>query len=294
MARNQKGWVSLTVKLNVLILAITILLAGGLTLIAYQVNSERVDRYYKQTTSEAASAIAAFVDGDYLAHFKESIASSDFQTLRYAAVGAEDEEMIRQWLVDQGLYDNFQKISDDLVLYRRKLDAKYIYLQSLQGNISVNLIDPDEDLLYIGSIEISPEEFEAYQGNVHIDPTVSTTEEFGWLCSAYEPVVDSQGNAIAILGVDIDMNDVMEERQVFLIDMLLFAAVLMVVAVGVSIVLMRKMATKPLSMLSQATMSFVDGENGYTKDDVISLPIRSKDEIGDLYREIRTMESRMV
>ncbi len=294
MARNEKGWVSLTVKLNVLILAITILLAGGLTVIAYQVNSERVDRYYKQTTSEAASAIAAFVDGDFLAHFKESIDSADFQKLRYDAVEAENEGMIRQWLVDQGLYDNFMKISEELVLYREKLDAKYIYLQSLQGNISINLIDPDEDLLYIGSIEISPEEFEAYQGNVHIDPTVSTTEEYGWLCSAYEPVEDSQGNAIAILGVDIDMNDVMEERQVFLIDMLLFAAVLMVVAVGVSIVLMRKMATKPLAMLSQATMSFVDGENGYTKDDVISLPIRSKDEIGDLYREIRTMESRMV
>ena len=294
MARNEKGWVSLTVKLNVLILAITILLAGGLTVIAYQVNSERVDRYYKQTTSEAASAIAAFMDGDYVARLKASIATEEFEKVRNDAEQSENEYIIQQWLVDQDLYDSFQKISEDLVLYRQKLDAKYIYLQSLEGNVSVNLIDPDEDLLYVGSIEISPEEFEAYQGNVHIEPTVSTTEEYGWLCSAYEPVVDSQGNAVAILGVDIDMNDVMDERQVFLIDMLLFAGVLMIVAVGVSIILMRKMATKPLAMLSQATMGFVDGEKGYTKDDVICLPIRSKDEIGDLYREIRTMEGRMV
>lgn len=296
MARNEKGWVSLTVKLNILILSITVLLAGGLTLIAYQVNSERVDRYYKQTTSEDASAIAAFMDGDYLARLKAEIAMADYGKIRDAAQRTEDEELIRQWLIDRDLYDSFQKISEVLTLYRQKLDAKYIYLQSLQGNISVNLIDPDEDLLYIGSIEVSPEEFAAYQDNVHIEPTVSTTEEFGWLCSAYEPVVDSQGNAVAILGVDIDMNEVMEERRVFLVNMLLFAAVLMVVAVGVSIVLMRKMATKPLAMLSQATMSFVDVEKGqgYTMDDVISLPIRSKDEIGDLYREIRTMESRMV
>ena len=83
MARNQKGWVSLTVKLNVLILAITILLAGGLTVIAYQVNSERVDRYYKQTTSEAAAAVAAFMDGDYLAHLKEEIGSDDFENVRF-------------------------------------------------------------------------------------------------------------------------------------------------------------------------------------------------------------------
>jgi sigma-B regulation protein RsbU (phosphoserine phosphatase) len=293
MARNEKGWVSLTVKLNVLILAITILLAGGLTVIAYQVNSERVDRYYKQTTSEAASAVAAFMDGDYLTRLKEAISMDDFENVRFSAMQSENEDLIRQWLVDHDLYTGFESICDTLSLYREKLDAKFIYIQSVQGNVSVNLIDPDEDLSYISSYEESPEEFAAYQSNVHIEPTVSTTE-YGWLCSAYEPILDSKGNSVALLGVDIDMNEVMEERQVFLIDMLLFAAALMLVAVGVSIVLMRKMATKPLSMLSQATMGFVDGEKGYTKDDVICLPIRSKDEIGDLYREIRTMEGRMV
>ena len=294
MARKEKRWVSLTFKLNVLILTITILLAGGLTAIAYQVNSDRVDRYYKQTTSEAASAVAAFMDGDYVARLKKALSTADFQAMHAAAEKAEDEEMVRQWLKDQELYESFEAISGDLVLYRQKLGAKYIYLQSLQGNISVNLIDPDEDLLYVGSIEISPEEFAAYQGNVHIDPTVSTTEEFGWLCSAYEPVEDSQGSAVAILGVDIDMNKVMKERRAFLIDMLLFAGVLMAAAVVVSIMLMRKMATKPLAMLSQAAMGFVNGEKRYTKDDVICLPIQSRDEIGDLYREIRTMQGRMV
>jgi sigma-B regulation protein RsbU (phosphoserine phosphatase) len=293
MARNEKGWVSLTVKLNVLILAITILLAGGLTVIAYQVNSERVDRYYKQTTSEAASAVAAFMDGDYLPRLKEAISMDDFENVRFSAMQSENEDLIRQWLVDHDLYTGFESICDTLSLYREKLDAKFIYIQSVQGNVSVNLIDPDEDLSYISRYEESPEEFAAYQSTVHIEPTVSTTE-YGWLCSAYEPILDSKGNSVARLGVDIDMNEVMEERQVFLIDMLLFAAALMLVAVGVSIVLMRKMATKPLSMLSQATMGFVDGEKGYTKDDVICLPIRSKDEIGDLYREIRTMEGRMV
>ena len=293
MARNEKGWVSLTVKLNVLILAITILLAGGLTVIAYQVNSERVDRYYKQTTSEAASAVAAFMDGDYLTRLKEAISMDDFENVRFSAMQSENEDLIRQWLVDHDLYTGFESICDTLSLYREKLDAKFIYIQSVQGNVSVNLIDPDEDLSYISSYEESPKEFAAYQSNVHIEPTVSTTE-YGWLCSAYEPILDSKGNSVALLGVDIDMNEVMDERRIFLIDMLLFAGVLMIVAVAVSIVLMRKMATKPLSMLSQATMGFVDGEKGYTKDDVICLPIRSKDEIGDLYREIRTMEGRMV
>ena len=54
------------------------------------------------------------------------------------------------------------------------------------------------------------------------------------------------------------------------------------------------MITTPLQQLSRAAGSFAGGEKGYTKDSVISLNIRSKDEIGDLYRDIRSMEERIV
>ena len=100
--------------------------------------------------------------------------------------------------------------------------------------------------------------------------------------------------AVALLGVDIDMNDVMKERQQFLVSMLLFSGVLMLLSIAVTIFLLRRMATKPLSMLSKATLGFADSKDGYSEEDVIDLPIRSKDEIGDLYREIRSMQGRMV
>ena len=61
---KKKGWTSLTVKLNTLIIIIVLVLSLGLAAFAYNMNSERVDKYYKQTTSNAACAIAAFVDGD--------------------------------------------------------------------------------------------------------------------------------------------------------------------------------------------------------------------------------------
>ena len=293
MKDKRKGYVSLTVKLNVLILAIIMILAGGLAAIAYQVNSKRVDKYFRQTTSEAAATVAAFADGDFVGRLLESIQSEDFQRTREAAVAAEDETPIRQWLTDHGLYEDFQKALEILRTYREKLGARFTYIQSVQGNKSINLLDPDEDLLYVGSFEISPEEFGEYNSNVSIEPTVSTTD-FGWLCSAYEPVVDTNGTAVALVGVDIDMNDVMRERQEFLMNMLMYAALLMFISLLVSIYLMRRMATKPLSMLARATMGFAEGDRTLTKDDVIDLPIRSRDEIGDLYYEIRSMEGRMV
>ncbi len=293
MAKRSKGWVSLSIKLDALILTIAFILTSGLAAIAYHVHSDRIDRHFKQTTAQAAATVASFMDGDFTQTLLDAIQTEDFKRVRAEAVAAGDESLIREWLEGRGLYQTFSETMEVLRTYKEKLEVLFIYLQSVNGNSSVNLWDPDEGLLYLGSIEVSAEEFGSYQSNVRIDPTVSTTE-FGWLCSAYEPVYTSDGKAAALVGVDIDMNNVMKERTLFLVNMLLFAAVLMVAASFISLMLMRRMATRPLSMLSNAALAFGDGDNGYTPDDVIDLPIRSKDEIGDLYHEIRSMESRMV
>ena len=293
MNGNTKGRISLTAKLNALILAIIVILAGGLAAIAYHVNSQRVDQYFKQTTAQDASAVAVFMDGDYLQTLLDAVQTEEFSQLRASALEAEDEQIVRDWLEQKGLYDQFSQTMETLRIYQEKLNVRFIYIQSVQGNASVNLCDPDEDLLYLGSMEISADEFDSYQSNVRIEPTVSTTE-FGWLCSAYEPIVASDGHAAALLGVDIDMNNVMKERRQFLVSMLLFSGVLMLLSIAVTIFLMRRMATKPLSMLSKATLGFADSKEGYTMEDVINLPIKSKDEIGDLYHEIRSMQGRMV
>ena len=291
--RKRKGWVSLTVKLNALVLVISLALAGGLSAIAYQVNRIRVDDLMMQTTAQDAATVAAFMDGDFLRELMQAVRTDEFAQLREKALAAEDEEMIRAWLQEKGLYERFDTTMQVLAKYQEKMDVRFMYVQSVIGDGSVNLCDPSEDLLYLGSVEMSPDEFVAYQTNLRVAPTVSTTA-FGWLCSAYEPILASDGEAVAIMGVDLDMNEVMRERYAFLFSMLMFAALLMAIAVAVTFLLMRKMATRPLSMLSKATLGFADRGEGFTQEDVIDLPIRSQDEIGDLYQEIRSMQSRMV
>ena len=291
--RKRKGWVSLTVKLNALVLVISLALAGGLSAIAYQVNRIRVDDLMMQTTAQDAATVAAFMDGDFLRELMQAVRTDEFAQLREKALAAEDEEMIRTWLQEKGFYERFDTTMQVLATYQEKMDVRFMYVQSVIGDGSVNLCDPSEDLLYLGSVEMSPDEFVAYQTNLRVAPTVSTTA-FGWLCSAYEPILASDGEAVAIMGVDLDMNEVMRERHAFLFSMLMFAALLMAIAVAVTFLLMRKMATRPLSMLSKATLGFADRGEGFTQEDVIDLPIRSQDEIGDLYQEIRSMQSRMV
>ncbi len=290
---KKKGWTSLTVKLNTLIIIIVLVLSLGLAAFAYRVNSERVDKYYTQTTSNAARAIAAFVDGDKTEELLNAIKTDEFVKIREEAMEADGDQALIEWLQERGLYDTYTSIRAMLKTYKEKLGAEYVYLQSLEGTQSINIVDPDEAVLYTGSYEDTPEGYEEHTTNEHIDSVVSHSE-YGWLCSAYEPVVNSKGQNVAIVGVDINMNDVMDERQRFLTTMMVFAAALMIVSSMITVLLMRRIATKPLSMLAKATTGFVDDQTGYLKEKIINLPINSKDEIGDLYEEIRGMQGRIV
>ncbi len=73
-----------------------------------------------------------------------------------------------------------------------------------------------------------------------------------------------------------------------------FVLIVLVAASVFSVILMNYMVTKPLGMLANAAKNFGAGDTGYSKEDVISLPIRSHDEIADLYQEIRSMQNRIV
>ena len=90
---KKKGWTSLTVKLNGLILIIVLVLSLGLAVFAYRVNSERVDKYYKQTTSQAAATVAAFVDGDMTEDLLNAIKTEEFAAVRDAAEDADGDQM---------------------------------------------------------------------------------------------------------------------------------------------------------------------------------------------------------
>ena len=102
---KKKGWTSLTVKLNTLIIIIVLVLSLGLAAFAYRVNSERVDKYYTQTTSNAARAIAAFVDGDKTEDLLNAIKTDEFVKIREEAMEADGDQALIEWLQERGLYD---------------------------------------------------------------------------------------------------------------------------------------------------------------------------------------------
>ena len=285
---------SVSVRINLLILLLVIVIGGGLVTAAYLNNSREVDDFYMSRTSRTSATVASLIDGDEVAKILEIYLTEEYQDLRAKAEEAEDNEQIMKYLEGKGILENILKMEAQLSDLRDRQGAKYIYmLSTMKDGSSIFICDPDEPMTVLGKIEENAGEFGSIVTNTHVDPTVSRSD-YGWLCSAYDPVMDSQGNAVTMIGVDIDMTDVMRARRAFLWSLLVFSAIVGLAAMALGVWLMRKTVARPLKMLSRATDEFADPDVEYTRDNVISLPIRSKDEIGDLYRKTRDMQLRLV
>ena len=91
-----------------------------------------------------------------------------------------------------------------------------------------------------------------------------------------------------------DATDEIEAQQAFLKRSLIFVAINVVFAIVISILIMRRMVTKPLKRLAKAVdgFSLEDDEEG--SSEIIDLPIKSRDEIGTLYDNIRSMQTRII
>ena len=301
-------------KLNAMVICGILAVAVGLMAISYYVFCQRVDRRYDATLTHAAEACANSVSAEFIRFFWKQINTEEFRTLRDRAQAAGDDQPIADWLRSKpGFYAAYAqsegKSPDDdrdewslmadyedllsvLLEVKEYFETDGAYFQYDDGTATYNLVDADESLLYIGTVEKPIPEFEDYADNAAVPP-VTYRSEFGWLRTAMASVMDYEtGEAVALAGVDINMTGVMHERIVFLRQSLLFVVILLIVAITLSVVILQRTTIKPLRQLAGAAMRFANEDRAF--NDVICLDIRSNDEIGDLYREIKSMENRIV
>ena len=321
LERKQRR-IGLGGKLNIVLIASILLISVGLLLITYRVHCRKVDSFYTEQAERAVSAAAKdFTAYDYLSYLWKMIDTDEFRSVRERAVAANDEQIIRDWMLgkhsadytlfsemqaangaeeaalndDDGLYGDYTYLAQMLKRVKELFDIKSVYIQYEVNGATYNLVDPDESLLVVGSVEEPIEALSQYSENERIPPTICRYGD-DLLCIACEPIMNIyDGNrVIGLAGVDVDMNDVVRERHWFLVNSAVFISVLTLAAIVASLLLTRKLVTKPLRQLSDAAMDFAREEEGFSRDDIIQLPIRSNDEIDDLYQEIRTMQGRIV
>ena len=177
--------------------------------------------------------------------------------------------------------DEFYKKINENNLKIKLSDPDLIYVYTMRRNeegiyFIVDANQPgDEGIADFGQIYDEPgptlvENFDTITETI-VEPEVYT-DEFGSFLSAYTPIYSSDGEKVAVLGVDIDANNIVsKERQFLFRSLLVFLASLPIIALlGY---LLGRQLTAPLTELTNTVLKIAEGN----LDEQASEPTSSKE-----------------
>lgn len=271
----------------------------AVAVISYYINAGKIDAYFKGLTLDTARNYASMLDAAFLKELRTVVESDEFQKLRDKAEEEDNEKIIEDMLRDKGLWDKYNATRRDMIRYLGNMeDVKYLYIVVWGGkddNYDMYLIDADDVPLYqTGYYEEREEELLGIDASREVPPTISNGD-WGWLCSAYAPVYDDNGELVCQVGCDVGMDDIMKERQTSLFYMILAAIAITIVIIAGMMILIKRHLISPLDMITKEMKKFAPSEDhDRKKSGVISLDINSHDEIEDIYNEIRSMQIRIL
>ncbi len=259
---------SLRTKTLALVIVIVLLLSATVITISYGVYTRTMDEHYRNIASNIAKTAASQMDGDRMAWYAKTLQKDE-------------------------AYDQMLEILYDI---KDNNDVTFLYVQQVRPDGATYLMDADDVETACPLGQTDPLAPATYQYLDHLEdgvPPIITHSEYGWLCTAGEPIFDSSGTVVALACVDLSMDEIMADRQHFL-GMLILSMVLAILAATVLFaVLTERGVVAPINELAAAASAFVEekdrdkteGESAITR-----LRIHTGDEIESLARAIQKME----
>ena len=279
---------------------LTVFLAAfGAATLSYAINARQIDDYYKKLTLHCARNFSTLIDADFFARLRKTLETDEFQELHAVAEESENPEIIVNYLKEKDLWKDFEKNQAVLLNYLRSTeDIKYLYIVAMGGPEATQdmfLMADGEDLIAdIGHYDERETDLYGVDASKVIPPTISNGD-WGWLCSAFVPVYGKGGRLVCQIGCDVGMDDIMRERREFLFYVVLSAVGFTILVLVAAIILLNVIAIRPLGAITKEMKNFSPAsDKDYQKAGVINLDIKSRDEIGDIYSEIRSMQIRIM
>ena len=259
---------------NTVLLSFTILAVVLVLVISFVVG----DRYIRgemencRTTAYAYTKSAAeLIDGDKIAHYLETEEKDEY----------------------------YYEILDFLNSFRLNTDIQYYYVfvpfeNDLVYIWDANALKPDEtevDACELGYHEEYMEggkeaTFSIYKQNPPEEIELVNDDKYGYIASAYSPVFDSNGDPVAVVGVDVYMPDLQANMREFLV--VVVAAIFLVVlaAILVCFFFVKRKIVNPINKIRDASKSMVENlEN----EDSIDVSVKTGNEIEELFDSFKEM-----
>jgi sigma-B regulation protein RsbU (phosphoserine phosphatase) len=299
--------ISLRIKTVCATLAAALILMAIAVNISYQVYSNTIYEQYETTTMNLAKTVAVTIDAGKMKVLRDQVMEI-YRDICEESGGVPDFENFTDtdWEMYYARYERVEKIPE----YQEILELlhKFSNANDVQS-IYVGYLDVETRKgVYIadGSIQTEPcltgacdplSEENAKQimrGEYDFPAYITNYEEYGWLCSAGVGIVDESGKMVGTATVDVSMDEIMQNRQDFLVKLCL---VLSGITLGILLLILfaiNKVLLVPINSLARAAASFVsDKEKGGTdkvQSAISRLAIHTGDEIENLSESVKKME----
>jgi methyl-accepting chemotaxis protein len=194
----------------------------------------------------------------------------------------------------------FTTIRDQLRKMRQdNPDVRYSYIMKVDGSQIKFVVDDtygiEANAASIGDVYVDTENGSRQQQDFQemkagLDgPSVASSlysDQWGDFLSAYAPVKDSHGKAVAFLGVDMDAKEV-QARQDFVTHQLYIALGLILLAATLLVAYFAISMSRDIRQLNQALRAMYERR----QHTITSSDVKRKDELGDLSKTIKDMET---
>ena len=243
--------------------------------------------------------IISFVVGDrYIRNEMESCRTTAYAYTKSAA-DLIDGDTIAHYLETEEADEYYYEILDFLNSFRLNTDIQYYYVfvpfeNDLVYIWDANVLKADEtevDACELGYREEYMEggkevAFSVFKQNPPEEVELFNDETYGYIATAYSPIFDSNGNPVAIVGVDVYMPDLQANMREFLI--VVIAAIMLVVlaAILLCFVFVKRKIVNPINKIRDASKRMVENlEN----EESIEVSVKTGNEIEELFDSFKEM-----
>ena len=260
-----------TVLMSFSLLAIVLILVIGFVVSDRYIRGEMENC---RTTAYAYTKSAAeLIDGDKIAHYLET--------------GEKDEY--------------YYEILDFLNSFRLNTNIQYYYVfvpfeDDLVYIWDANALKPGEAAEDVDSCELGYREeymeggkeatYSIYKQNPPEEIELVDDDKYGYIASAYSPVFNSNGDPVAVVGVDVYMPDLQANMREFIVIVVATIMIVVLAAILLCFFFVKRKIVNPINKIRDASRSMVENlEN----EESIDVSVKTGNEIEELFDSFKEM-----
>ena len=243
-----------------LILFIALLFAVIMTIVIIEFTNT-VENFYSTEAFKEASLVADYIDGDKIKDYYVSHSNGGD-----AIVENSDGTITKNYETFE-TDEYYDEVKNFLQMSSEKMELEYLYIVAIEKDVHVYIWDSGEgeEVCELGDYEYYYDNGDevmhrAYSSADSNEILITNSDTYGFLASAYVPILDSTGTPVALASVDISMNEIISDIYQMVIFFMIFIIIASVIF-GVRFYLdIKKIVIEPITSLQEATSDIIKAD----------------------------------